>query len=320
MKHAPSFWFKKDSKRAALLSPLSWVYALAHALHQKSKKTYISALPVICVGNATVGGNGKTPAVHALIPLLKNHGLCTAPVILMRGYGGRETGPLLVDPNSHNSALVGDEAMMSAAKYPVIISADRAAGAKLAEEHGFDLIIMDDGLQNPGLHKDFVLLVVDGVARFGNQKLLPAGPLRAPLKETLKKIDTILSIGDRFDDQTSTKSVFSAHFTSDKDLSGQKIIAFAGIGRPDKVKATLQQCGAEIIAFHGFPDHHPYKDEELESMKTEAKEKDAILITTEKDYMRIPDHKRSGIDTLPVHLQFDQDISPLLDLIEDRIA
>lgn len=308
---APKFWSSKSPVSAALL-PFSYLYLVAHKLHQKSKKPYKASCPVLCVGNAVVGGSGKTPTVLALLDVVKDLGLAKNPYVLTRGYGGTLSGAVQVDHNKHRVSDVGDEALILARKAPVIKSPDRAEGAKLAEKLGADMIIMDDGLQNPGLHKDIKVLVVDSTFGFGNERLLPAGPLRSPLRHTLETVDLLLTIGKR----TDNVSMFSldeqapmlwAYLDTDETIDlTKKYIAFAGIGHPEKFKRTLERHGANILSWHEFPDHYTFSTADLETLKTEAQKKGAELITTEKDYMRIPGAYKKYVRPLPVTLVFEE--------------
>ncbi len=308
---APKFWSSKNAVSTALM-PLSALYLIAHKAHQKSQNPYKAACPVICVGNAVVGGSGKTPTVLALVDMVRDLGLAKNPYILTRGYGGSLEGPVQVDAQIHSSRAVGDEAMMLAKKAPVIKSADRAAGAKLATDSGADLIIMDDGLQNPGLYKDIKVLVVDAMSGFGNERLLPAGPLRSPLNHTLENADLILTIGKRSDNV----SLFSldeevptlwAYLDTDEEIdTSKKYVAFAGIGHPEKFKRTLERHGVEIAGWYDFPDHYAFSSGDIEKLKREADKKGAQLITTSKDFMRIPSAYKKYVHPLPVSLAFEE--------------
>ncbi|MEM6780286.1 MAG: tetraacyldisaccharide 4'-kinase [Pseudomonadota bacterium] len=308
---APKFWNEKNALSSAL-SPLSYLYWLGHSFHQKGKTAYRASIPVLCVGNAVVGGSGKTPTVLALIDVLKEQELCKNPFVLTRGYGGSIQSPVQVDPQNHNTAQVGDEALLLARKAPVIKSADRAAGAKMAEELGADMILMDDGLQNPTLHQDIKVLVVDSVFGFGNERLLPAGPLRAPLRQTLESVDLIITIGKRTDHVSmfsldETAPTIWAYLDSDEQLDAVKpYIGFAGIGRPEKFEKSLKDMNANIAAFHPFADHHPYSAYDMEKLRRDAQKHKAQLITTEKDFVRIPSAYHKYVEVLPVNLIFEE--------------
>lgn len=309
----PQFWYQ-DSVWAALLSPLSCVYLIGHKINQ-AQKPYRAKLPVICVGNAVAGGSGKTPAVMALIDLIKQNDIAKNPVILTRGYGGKLKGPVLVDPAQHSYRDVGDEALLLARKAPTIICANRAQGAQFIESLDADLIIMDDGLQNPSLHKDVSLLVV-GANGFGNGKLLPAGPLREPLSDVIDRADAFITV-----ENTSLfeKPTFTAQIEAPQKLESGPYIAFAGLGHPEKFKTTLESLDVDITGWYAFPDHYPYSAQDLQKLMQEAKDKNAQLITTEKDHVRIPPAFQKDIGVLPVHMAFENSDSIAV-LIKNKIS
>ncbi|MCB9988848.1 MAG: tetraacyldisaccharide 4'-kinase [Rhodospirillales bacterium] len=294
----PSFWYKKPSLTACFLAPLSWLYQGAQALHQRKRSVhpaYDPGIPVICVGNLVAGGSGKTPTALALYKLVTAKAISERPCFLNRGYGGTEKGPLLVDPAMHTPQEVGDEALLLAAAGPTIVATERQHGALLAREQGFDLIIMDDGLQNPSLRKTLSLVVIDGSAGFGNGRPLPAGPLREPLETGLARADAFLIIGDDKTDVHALlpldKPAFSGHiqvpegFETDRSIP---YVAFAGLGRPEKFKATLEDYGLDIAAFQSFPDHHAYTAHDLQTLIDKATARKARLITTQKDAVKLP--------------------------------
>jgi len=299
---APRFW-KHKNWIAMALSPLSLLYLVGHRIKTLLTKSYRSTLPVICVGGVVVGGSGKTPVVHALIKLIRDENLYINPVILTRGYGGKLKGPTLVDPAVHTAADVGDEALLHALHAPTIISADRASGARLAEAMGADVIVMDDGLQNNTLEKTLSFLVLDTRQGFGNRYLLPAGPLREPLQEALDKCACVIQTNGKADPHidkpvmTTSVKVLSLH---DKE---REFFAFAGLGNPEKFKMTLEENGFRIATFKSFPDHHPYTTRNMESIKRLAG--NMPIITTHKDYVRIPVTSRDGIEVLLIEQVFD---------------
>lgn len=315
----PSFWYPKSQEdekplSVSLLRPLSWLYACGFKIHQSMSKTRKADITILCVGNLSAGGTGKTPTCISLMTLLRDSGIAKTPHFLMRGYGGGERGPLLVDPEKHSAWDVGDESLILAQRAPTIISADRIAGAKLAQQNGADIVIMDDGLQNPGIHKDFKLIVINGEMGFGNGLVMPAGPLREPLKAGLKKADAFLIIGD---DRTNVKSslpsetpVFTAHLEAGKDglpPKGEKLLAFAGLGYPQKFFGFLsQELGYDVVETVAFADHCPYERSDVLDLRAKAKDHGATLITTEKDFMRLPIGYKEDIMTLPVSMQFDE--------------
>lgn len=302
---APSFWWTRPGIAAQILRPAAGVYRAASALSQKNIVPYAPLIPVICVGNVVAGGAGKTPAVQALTALLFDAGITKYPSILLRGYGGALHGPTAVDPAMHGYKDVGDEAILHAAYAPTIIARDRAAGVKLAQFSGADMVIMDDGLQNPSVKKTISFLMVDGAQGIGNGMTLPAGPLREPLAAALKKTDAIILNGDTLAFATD-KPIFRAHIApaSLPDIN-VPYIAFAGLGRPEKFRNTLGEAGVTIAGWHPFPDHHPYRDTDLQPLIDDAAAKGAVLITTEKDAVRIPEFYRNMVKTLPVRMAFD---------------
>lgn len=314
----PDFWYEEKKltarSKAFALSPLSLFYRVGFKIHQNLARPYRSSVPVLCIGNLVAGGSGKTPAVLALLNLINGKRLFEKPVCLSRGYGGSEKGPLLVDEKKHSAALVGDEPLLLAQKAACVIAYDRAAGARQAEKAGADLIIMDDGLQNPQLEKTLKIVVVDGTFGFGNRMQIPAGPLRQPLKPGLETIDAVILIGK---DQRGIRETVPEHVP----VFGAKIrvpeswiynqempyVAFAGMGQPAKFHSTLWSKGINVIGWHTFPDHHNYSAAELEKLGAEAKKKNARLITTEKDAVRIPAGFKSevAIDVMPVILEWE---------------
>lgn len=316
---APAFWWQKPGLAAHALRPASTVYSALARVKRKLIAPYQPLVPVICVGNAVAGGAGKTPATQALMNLVYGENISRFPAIVLRGYGGKLHGPTTVDPNAHNYKDVGDEALMHAACAPTIVARDRAAGVKLAQLSGADFIFMDDGLQNPSVTKTLSFLVVDSKQGTGNGLTLPAGPLRETLSDALAKTDAIILIGDSmpFD---ADKPVFSAQILPDAVVDTIKpIVAFAGLGRPEKFQETLRFIGANVVSFHAFPDHHPYHDSDIEKLIREADEKQAVLVTTEKDYMRISEKFRGDIAYFPVRLAFD-DPRAVMRFIRDRLA
>lgn len=310
---APSWWQARLSPLAVLLRPTSLIYG-AIAARRMGKRGETAPLPVICIGNFTAGGAGKTPAALATAEILDAAG--EYPAFLSRGYGGRLKGPVQVTA-SHGAADVGDEPLLLAEKAPVIVSRDRPAGARLAHEIGATAVIMDDGLQNPSLVKDCAIAVVDGATGIGNGLPLPSGPLRAPMEAQWPAIDAVLVIGEGAagedvarQAERQGKRVFHAALVPDPTISGmlrnQRVLAFAGIGRPEKFFDTLRATGAILEASHAFPDHHPYTAQELARLRDEASRKELLLVTTEKDLARIAgaDGTTECFQALPVNLQF----------------
>jgi tetraacyldisaccharide 4'-kinase len=269
---------------------------------------------VICVGNLTAGGAGKTPTVAALVGRLAARGV--AAHVVSRGHGGSLEGPVRVDERRHAAADVGDEPLLLAAFAPTWIGRDRAAAARAAAAAGAQAIVMDDGFQNPSLAKDLSIVVVDAATGFGNGRVMPAGPLREPVADGLGRADLVLAIGP-----PQARSRFAARWPAlaalpmaggtlaplptGMDWSGLRAVAFAGIGRPEKFYDTLRNLGAELVATHGFADHARYDARILARLATEAKAKGAQLVTTEKDAARLPPAFRPNVLVLPVRLELD---------------
>ena len=310
---APEFW-KHDDWRSRLLAPLGWLYGASVAWKARSAAPYRSDATVICVGNLSVGGTGKTPVAIEIARLLVERG--RKPFFLTRGYGGKLRGPLEVTAD-HYAAEVGDEPLLLAHTAPVIVSRDRRAGAMLAVEHGADAIIMDDGHQNFALVKDLSLVVVDGEAGFGNGRVVPAGPLREPIAQGLARADAVIVTGDGAPTLGDfSKPVLRTHLTHlEPDITGRRIVAFAGIGRPDKFFQSLRAQGANLLDTKSYADHHTYTAGEIARLRSKARAHNAELVTTEKDYVRLTPLEREGIRALPVRATFD-DVAALERLLD----
>jgi tetraacyldisaccharide 4'-kinase len=285
---APGFWWRKSGAAATLLSPLAAIYGsiAARRLGQSGERT---GVPVICIGNPTVGGAGKTPTAIAVMRLLISAG--ERPAFLTRGFGGRLAGPVLVE-TSHTANDVGDEPLLLAHVAPTVVSRDRVAGARHAIAAGATTIVMDDGFQNPSLTKDLSILVIDGRRGIGNGRVMPAGPLRAPLAPQLERAHAILIVGDGDGAIPATNlPTFHARLAPDRAalgaLAGRRVLAFAGIGDPQKFFATLTTAGINAQIQRGFADHHRYRADEAAALITEAERHDLALVTTEKDLARL---------------------------------
>lgn len=319
---APEFW--NGNGRAAklaiaALSPLGWAYAATINYKANNRTPYRSRAKVVCVGNLSVGGTGKTPIVIAIARALLERQVRVR--ILTRGYGGRARGPAVVHPQADAAAEVGDEALLLSAAAPVIVAQHRAEGAKLAEQKGVDVIVMDDGHQNFTLAKDISLVVVDAEQGFGNGRVLPAGPLREPVKSGLARADAIVLVGDgEIELPPMQIPVLRARLVPVDvlRLEGKRVVAFAGIGRPAKFFDTLRRLGAELIETHAFADHHAYTPSDMGRLRHRAHTANAALITTEKDYVRLPPVQRLEVRYIPVRAAFE-DQAALLSLL-DRVA
>jgi len=314
---APDFW-RHRGLAAALLSPLGALYGVSVALKAKLSKPFDPGLPVICVGNLTAGGSGKTPVALALAARLKARG--EQVFFLTRGYGGAERGPARVEP-AHGAAQMGDEALLLAHTSPAILARDRAQGAVYAVAQGASTIVMDDGHQNFALAKDLSIVVVDGESGFGNGLMIPAGPLREPVAQGLSRADAVVIMNGGNPDLGGYRGpVFRARLVVDgENFRGRHVFAFAGIGRPEKFTASLRQAGAIITGTQFFADHHPYSDSEIAALK--AKAGDAQLVTTEKDLVRLHAKDRAGVAVLPVHARFDDEaaLDRLLDSMRPAV-
>jgi tetraacyldisaccharide 4'-kinase len=304
--HAPDFWQRRDGA-AALLAPLGILYGASVAAKAAFARPYRAKAKVLCVGNLTAGGSGKTPVAIALAEMLLARG--KKVFFLTRGYGGQDRGPVQVLA-SHSAAQMGDEALLLARTAPTIVSRDRAVGAALADTRGAEIIVMDDGHQNFTLGKDLSIIVVDGESGFGNGRMIPAGPLREPVRQGLARADAVVMMNDGAPDlQGFGGPVLRARLTPQgDDLRGRRLFAFAGIGRPEKFIASLKQGGVDIAGTQFFPDHHPYRAGEIEALQRRGP-----LVTTEKDLVRLDPDQQKTIAVLKVSATFADDPKSLLD-------
>tara|TARA_R100000005_G_scaffold91925_1_gene64795 strand:- start:3880 stop:4869 length:990 start_codon:yes stop_codon:yes gene_type:complete len=307
----PAFWAQGGGHlMPLLLSPLACLYGGVSRLHRGIQRRHNVAVPVICVGNVVAGGAGKTPVAIAIARMFIARGL--RPHFLSRGYGGALEGPVRVVLDVHKFTEVGDEPLILAEFAPTWVAKDRLAGAETAARNGADVIIMDDGFQNPVLHKDFSLLVLDAEYGVGNGRLLPAGPLRESLPNALGRCDAVVLVeGDKYPTIINrlkiNKPVYNSTLiptASGEPLSGQKVVAFAGIGRPEKFFKSLAGAGCELMHSFSYPDHHVYTADEMMKMVERAAREKAALVTTRKDYVRLPMEARMMVSVFDVDMVF----------------
>jgi tetraacyldisaccharide 4'-kinase len=314
----PAFWWRPGA--GGLFVPLAAIYGAAAALRME-RSGRKADLPVICLGNLTVGGAGKTPAALAVAQLLL--AARERPFFLSRGYGGRLAGPVRVNPAVHRARDVGDEPLLLTRLAPTIVARDRVAGAKFAHSAGASVVVMDDGLQNGSLAKDLTVVVIDGRRGIGNGHIVPAGPLRAPLGLQLARAQALLVVGPP-DGATALLerarrrglAIFHARLEPDRGVVGaigrRKALAFAGIGDPEKFFATLGVCGIEVAERASFPDHHRYTIAQAQDLIARAQAKNLMLVTTEKDQARLagePELEALSTRTsaLPVRLVIEEE-------------
>ena len=307
----PEFWNNKGIASTALL-PLAAIWSLATRLRDRIAKQVSATLPVICIGNLSAGGTGKTPLVSLLYDRLVEAGM--SPVILSRGYGGSQKGPLWVDGTIHTAAECGDEPLMLAEGRDVIIGRDRVVVAQAISNRGIhDIILMDDGLQNPYLSKDMAIGVFDGTVGTGNGRLLPAGPMRVSFDDGISSLDIAFINGE--DEHELTKAIDGrvpimtgtvvADQTIIADLGDTPLLAFAGIGRPQRFFRTIEKVGGTIVQSLAFADHHLYTQSDLTRLQEDSIRLGASLITTQKDWIRLPAEWRERISFMPITMQTD---------------
>ncbi|MEC8577855.1 MAG: tetraacyldisaccharide 4'-kinase [Pseudomonadota bacterium] len=289
----PAFWYAPIGATAIGLMPLTLVYGAAEALRRRLTKPEKPEIPVICVGNLTAGGAGKTPAVRALADMLQGAG--HQPIVLSRGFGGRNAGPLRVDPTRHVAVDTGDEPLMLADDLTTYVARDRRAALRAAVSDSARIAIKDDGFQNPTLTHNYNLIVVDAATGFGNALLLPAGPLRQPLAASAPRIDAVLLVGETSEQIRAdiaaqlgmeTKRIFNGALVPVAP-DPKRVLAYCGIGRPEKFFDTLRACNFELAGEISFADHHMFSDSDAARLLHEAETLNATLITTEKDLVRL---------------------------------
>lgn len=317
----PLFWHKPPNAagwKAHALAPLARLYAWGTA-RRVAQPGFKASVPVICIGNINAGGTGKTPTVIALVQKLQAMGKTVH--VVSRGYGGKLTGPIRVVERTHSAGDVGDEPLLISAFAPVWVAKDRALGVKAAQENGADVILLDDGMQNPSVIKDVTFVIVDAHRGFGNGRVMPAGPLREPVDVGLKRGDIVISIGDQ-DAQNRFDATWGDHISLPRvqarlsvietgmDWAGLRALAFAGIGHPEKFFATLETLGATLVRAEPLRDHQPLSLALMKRLEIEAATLDAQMVTTEKDAVRLPRAFQMKVLTLPVRLAI-QDETPI---------
>jgi tetraacyldisaccharide 4'-kinase len=315
----PEFWYNKNnSLKSVFLAPLGTVYDLGSRASRLFKgKPYRAPVPVICVGNIVAGGAGKTPTTAAIVSFLKMRRY--RPFIVMRGYGGSEKGPLRVDPALHTAEQVGDEALILSQIAPCWIGHNRAKAIQAAVQNGATHIVMDDGFQNLSVAKDISLLVIDGPSGLGNEQLIPAGPLRENLESALPRATAVVLIGkdkhgiaSKIGKKPLVRAFIEpevpADFPSDK-----KIFAFSGIARPEKFYDTCKMLKLNLVGTRDFPDHYCFTANDVRELTELASKNEAELLTTQKDWVRLPKDFRKRVAVLPIRLVF-MDVEWLLRL------
>lgn len=317
---APDFWYIREGRDSVpmlrlLLSPLSWLQGAMTARRIARTVPVVTGVPVVSIGNLSLGGTGKTPIARLVRSRLSV--LIDGPVaIVSRGHGGSLTGPVRVDPDVHSASEVGDEPLMLAGDGPVFIGRDRAGAARLAVSSGMRALVLDDAHQNPDVAKSLSLCVVDAGAGFGNGHLFPAGPLREKPATGLARADTVILMGSTPVDEDASAAiavwggpVLKAALQSAEDSVNISklgpVLGFCGIGRPAKFEATLKQLGADLADLIPFDDHHAYSPAELAMLKMRAGHLGATLVTTEKDAARLPSEFRDQVRVVRVEAVFD---------------
>lgn len=325
MRAAPRFWAEPPGILSDLFMPVAMAWDAGGRLRQWLSHAYCAPVPVICVGNLVAGGAGKTPVVLALAANLTDRGVIVQSVT--RGYGGMLAGPILIDPARHDAVAVGDEALLLAVRAPCWVARNRAAGIHAAVAAGAQAVVLDDGFQNPTIAKTLSLIVIDAAYGIGNGRIIPAGPLRENPARGLARADAVVMLGTEAETRDLEHTgicrglpVLSGELTpvAGERLAGSRLLAFAGIGRPEKFFAAMRMVGVELVGTFAFPDHHPYAADEIAQLRRDAQRGHAQLVTTAKDIVRIPPADRDGIEVLETEVSWrdpvalDQLISPIV--------
>ena len=307
----PVFW-NEHGIAARLLNPASVLFGAVGRWRWRRVTPVSANIPILCVGNLVAGGAGKTPVALSLASRLRASGYATH--FLSRGYGGAVRGPHRVDNDCDGPENVGDEALLLAAVSPTWVSRNRVDGARAAALAGAEIIVMDDGFQNPSLLKDLSVVVIDGAYGFGNQRLIPAGPLRESVVDGLARADAVVILGA---DQVGVREQIPEHLPvltgqlvagpERLKLVGRRAVAFAGISRPEKFFNMLEDIGCDLVGRHSFSDHHFYREHELFLLADKAHSLDAVLVTTAKDAVRVSEACRALVEVLTVTVSWDDE-------------
>lgn len=308
----PEFWFREPGLAAGLLFPFSLVWSRAARMRARRPPSGSVDVPVICIGNLSVGGSGKSPLTIALAQRLSAQG--SLPHLVSRGYRGKADGPLLVDGMKHDAALVGDEPLLLAQFAPTWVARDRLEGARQAVSAGACAVLLDDGHQDPTLARDLSILVVDAVRGFGNRRTVPSGPLREDPREGLARCQVLVVVGspkqvsefiDRNCECARIPHVGAqlSPVVGGAEWQGMRVLAFAGIGYPEKFFLTLRSLGAEIVKEVSLSDHQRFSERLLMRLESDAKSRQAQLVTTEKDAVRLSNRWRKRVLTVPVRME-----------------
>jgi tetraacyldisaccharide 4'-kinase len=303
MRKAPEFWYRPAGIASTALLPVSALWRAAAWVKRNAARPVRLGIPVICVGNLTVGGTGKTPIVQTIAEMLLRRKQRVH--IVTRGYGGSFAGPIRVDPTRHSAEDVGDEALLLAATLPVWVARHRSAGARAAEAEGAQVIVLDDGHQNFTLHHDLSFVVVDAERGFGNGCVVPAGPLREAIGAGLARADALILIGKGDIVYRGPKLRARLEPVGGEALAGTRALAFAGIGRPEKFFETLRTIGVDLVETVSYPDHYAYDASDIAHMARRAALKGAMLVTTQKDWVRLEPPYRHNVACLMVRAEFD---------------